>query len=285
MITLENLASILETSLNVNDYNIVFDISANYKEFKKSSRNKKRYEDAKNVIYGVLRNIVSEAVPVENLGHYTWTTELELVITTNVLLNNNLENVFDVLQKYYEANIGKQVVPTEDSLSGYKIGINLQVPITGLEKLDNLGGTIPLTLNCTFTITSNSYMFNDVKWYLDETELTDIIGWNIDNVKEQDIVLSPNSTIKKNIFKSQGLSVSIVIPHSTKEWFKDLFDEYYVDRNINAVHTLKYTDPAHTSGVEFKVGIQSMPISGKPPQANGVGIVFAEMRDDLIAEE
>lgn len=277
MITLDELALFLQSGLNTNTEGIVFDITSNHKQFQKRVFNKKRYEYAKAVVYGVLRNIMSEAVPVKDLGHYTVTTELELAVTTDSLIEENLANVFEILQKYYEANIG-----SDSDVNGSRISINIVVPNTGLEKLDQLGGTIPLTMTCVFTVTKNAYTFNDVKWYIDSDEIKQITSWNMNNIKKQEIVNSANSTINKNIFKSQGLSVSFTAPHSSLSWFQDIFDDYYKDRTLNKVYTLKMVDPSHTGGISWKMGIYELPISGSPAMANGVGIVFAEMRDDLV---
>lgn len=274
MIKTKELASFLQTGLNTNSYNIVFDIDANRKEFEKKINNKVRYESAKAVVYGVLQSITSEAVPVKDLGHYIVTSELELVVTTDELINENLKNVYDILEDYYEATIG-----TKEDVNGYKIAVNLQVPTVGPEKLDQLGETINIKLICTFTITKNAYGFGDVQWFLDTEEITQLIGWNMNNIKETDIFENPNDKIKKTIFKTQGLAISFTLPHLNTTWFQGVFNDYYRDRDINKAYTLKYVDPSHTSGITYTVGIAEMPIIGVPNLANGVGIIFAELKE------
>ena len=274
MITTKNLADFLKTGLNTNSYSIVFDIEDNYNEFEKKVNNKVRYEDAKSVVYGVLQNIRSEAVPVKNLGHYIITSELQLVVTTNELINENLDNVYDVLQSYYEATIGDQT-----DLEGYKISVNLQVPTVGQERIDQLGGTVNVNVICTFTVTKNAYSFNDVKWYIDGQEITQLLSWNMNNIKEAEIISPPNTSTKKTRFRTQGISISFTLPHLNLAWFKSIFDDYYVDRDLNKSYTLKYVDTGHSAGITFTVGIAEMPLSGLPNLANGIGIVFAELKE------
>jgi len=276
---LSDLAKILQDGLNTNTYGVVFDISANYKEFKKAYKNNRRNENAKNVVYGVLSTITSEAVPVANLGHLVVTCNLEIVTSTDQFLIDNYESVYSALQAYYTVAIGT----TTDS-GGYKVGINLTQPTVDVETLNNLGGTLPMRFICIFTITKNAYTFNDVVWTLDGDTMTEIVNWNIVLTKEQEVINNYNSTIKKNLFKSEGLSFNFTLPHSTSTWFQAVFDDVIKNRTLNKIYTLTYTDPKHTGeGVlSWKVGIVQMPIAGTPQKANGVGLIFAEMRDDIL---
>lgn len=279
MVTVEQLATLLENGLNANTYGIVFDISADYKEFNRAIRNKKRYENAKGIVYGVLRDTTSTAVPVQNLGHYTIMSNLELAVTTNNLISECLENVYSILQDYYELTIG-----TENILNSSRIGINFEIPTVNDEKIDNLGGTVNLSLNCTFSITKSAETYNTTKLYIDGTQMTQLINWNFLIQKTQEVVNSADSTINKSIFKNQGIALSIVLPHLTVAWFQNIFNDAFRDRVLNKVYTIKYEDSLHTgvTALTWKMGILNMPISGEPQKANGVSITFAEMRDDLV---
>lgn len=276
---LTDLAQLLEDGLNVNSYGIVFDISANYKEFQKAYKNKRRNENAKGIVYGVLSMMTSEAVPVANLGNFTLTANLEIVSTTDNLILENYANIYEVLQDYYTVSIG-----TSQDSGSYQVGINLTQPTVDIERLNNLGGTLPMRFIVTFTVTKNAYTFNDVTWKLDNTVMSELVGWNMIPIKEQEAMNTFGGTIKKNVFKSEGLSFSFTLPHSTSVWFQNVFDDVYKNRTLNKAYTLTYEDPKHSGAgaLTWYVGIVQMPIAGSPQKANGVAMVLAEMREDLV---
>lgn len=275
---IEQLAEWLESGLNDNDKDITFNIETNYQKFETAILNRERYE-IEDDVYGVLNPISSDPVPVKNLGNDIINAELRLVVTTDSTARNNLKDVYDILQRYYEFNIG-----SVDKFEEYTIVLDMIIPTPTTANVNTLGDTITIVALCTFTVIKSAITFNETKWFLDGVEMTQILSWSFNNAKTQEKFNPTSTTINKNYFTNQTLVISIVVPHLTVSWFQGLFVDHYRNRNsnLNKTYTLRYEDPANkgADSLEFKVALVELPIVGEPAKANGVVISFAEVLDE-----
>lgn len=152
MITIRELANLLQEGLNNNTFKEEFVIGANVADFRKYM-GKPLEQDRPT--RGILRMLSGKFQPVKNLENFNTILILELLVE-----QKRLPVIEQILNNYIAINVGD----TAD-IEGYQAVINFDIPTVGVAKNAIEGSGIPVQIVCYYNFIKNAYYGNQVQYY------------------------------------------------------------------------------------------------------------------------
>lgn len=255
MIELKTLANDLQTKLNAINSNAQFKIYADIGEFKHSYRATEKVNrplqnnDTVAVDYptnifeypinGILEVLGTDIIPIRGLQIATMSTQLNLVLDTELLgkdENGNyieVEQVRSILDGYVLSNQG---VPTQvvqnnveyevvTTFGGITVGIASQ--------LSPIGEVLPISLSVIYTFVENGVSSNSIKLLLNGLEIP---SNNVSIARVRTSETNPYNTklVTNTVVLANGISFNIVLPLLRNDLGDYLYNDIMVGEQNSA---------------------------------------------------
>lgn len=230
MLTLSNLAEIMQESLNNNEFGINFRIDANVADFIKE---RDKPLNSTHPTRGIVRLLSGEFTPVKNLDSFNTIVVLELLVP-----QSQLPKVEQIVNKYASVNVGE----TTD-IDGYQVVINFDVPTVGRAANSIVGSGVPVQMIATYKFIRNGFYGNQMQYYIvedaGETLLTVIQG-GYGNAATSSSFQELGATVGRDINTQNNDELSLSFVMLDTPFYQALMQEILGTRDQNKVYTFRF---------------------------------------------